>query len=466
MSSKRVSRRGFLKLAAAGVVTAGLAACAPAATEAPPAEEPAPEEEEVEPSPVPEEEEAPKITYWGWPTQVTRSRDAEGNELIQPRILEDTGVEMELVIVDHPDYPAALKAAIPAGTGPDMLATDWDILGPYWQFMTPLNPFGEAEWGSSWKEDLYIQSALDEMELVSSLVDKSGDAVYLPGNVQLLGWLFFWIEDFDAHGIDKDALVTWADFEEAIGVLQAAGLDALTGNPHPATLVDWFQNLVEVTAPGKMVPAQQGDGKITDPEIVEAFDLFAKVHNEFMPEGILGMDSGGIQDFQSHSAVITGMFTGTPWFGFMNHEDEQVRYDIRNNWGTFQCPGSQGLASTDAGLAIVQESENKEAAWEVCKWISVGKGAEYDAKDGAQPQAAKAISVPPTGEAFDQNLGEPLFTAIKEGDNKFRRILCTDVYQTLGDVLPGVVSGQITADQAAQEVQDALDAHCEQWLPG
>ena len=465
MSTKQLSRREFLRLAAISAVGVGLSACGTPAT-AEPTKAAAPTEapEEEAPTAVPEMEVAPKIAFWGWPTQMTRSRSAEGEELIQPRILEDTGVEIELTLYDHPDYPAALKGALPAGTGPDMIATDWDIVGPYWQFMAPLNPFGEAEWGSSWKQDLYIQSALDEMELVSNLVGKSGDAMYLPGNVQLLGWLFYWIEDFEANGIDKDTLTTWASFEEAMRKLQDAGLVALTGNPHPATLVDWYQSLTEVTAPGKMEKAQVGDGKITDPELVEAFDLFAKLHNEFMPEGILGMDSGGITDFQAHRAVITGMFTGTPWFGFMTHENEIVRYALNNSWGTFVVPQSKGLAATDAGLAIVQESLNKEAAWKVCVWSSIGNGGVYAAEGAAQPMAAKAIVVPPVGTPFDQNLGEPLFTAIKEGDNKFRRILCTDVYQKLGEVLPGVVSAQITAEQAAQEVQDTLDSYCSQWL--
>ena len=465
MSLKRVSRREFLKLAAISAVGAGLAACAPAATEAPPAEEPAPEEEEVEPSPVPEEEETPKITIWGWPTAVMRSRDAEGNDLFAERILEDIGVEVEQTLVQHPDYPASLKAAIPAGTGPDVVATDWDILGPYWGFMMPLNAFGEAEWGSGWKTDLYIEAATDEMELVADLVGMSGDALYLPGNMQLLGWFYYWIEDFEANGIDKDALVTWDDFEQAVGVLKAAGLVPLAGSSHPAALVDMFQSLVEVTAPDKFVKAQQGDGKVTDPEIVAAFELFKDVFDNLMDEGTLGQDQAEGQTlFHTHGAVICTRFTGTPWFGNLNNEDEQIRDNMNWNYGTFMCPGSKGLASTDAGLAMSEASEQKDAAWEFLKWDSVGNGAKHMSEDAGEPTASRELIPPPLGTDFDKNLGEPLLTAMVTGTNKFRRILCTDVYQVLGDVLPGVVLGQVTAEQAAQEVQEVLDAQCGQWL--
>jgi hypothetical protein len=50
------------------------------------------------------------------------------------------------------------------------------------------------------------------------------------------------------------------------------------------------------------------------------------------------------------------------------------------------------------------------------------------------------------------------------GDNKFRRVLCVHVYNALTKVIPGVVTGQINADQAAAEVQDAFDKNCEMWM--
>lgn len=460
MGEKVLSRRDFLRLAGVAAAGAALAACGAPATPEPTAE---PEEAPTVAPEAPPAEGA-KITVWGWPTAVMRSRDAEGNDLLIQRVLEDTGVEMEQTLVQHPDYPATLKAAIPAGTGPDVVATDWDILGPYWSSMTPLNPFGEAEWGSGWKTDLYIQAATDEMELVAGLAGKSGDAMYLPGNMQLLGWLYYWIEDFEANGIDKDSLKAWADFEEAVGVLQAAGLTAISPDSHPAFQVDWFQSLVEVAAPGKMEKAQVGDGKITDPEIVAAFDLLAKVFNEFMPEGAIGMDiSAGATMFHNHEVVMSGYATGTPWFGNLNSEDEVIRSNMNSKYGTFMVPGSKGLAATDAGVAIVADSENKEAAWEFLKWTSVGNGAKY-MSDLGEPVAYKELTPPPQGTDFDKNLGTPLYTALQTGSNKFRRILCTDIYQNLVDVIPGVVVGQVTAEQAAAELQETLETRCGQWL--
>ena len=136
---------------------------------------------------------------------------------------------------------------------------------------------------------------------------------------------------------------------------------------------------------------------------------------------------------------------------------------MHNDVGTFLIPGSKGLAGTDAGVAMVAESDNKENAWEYMKWRTIGPGAEQIARTG-QPMGAKAIEVPPQNTDFDKNLGEPLLEAMVSGDNVFRRVLCTDVYQQLGIVLPGVTAGLINAEEAALEVQDAFDMSCQNWV--
>ena len=170
-----VSRRGFLRLTAFATAGAALAACAPPAA---PADQGASEEA------MPAEADT-GVSLWSWGTAMARYRDPEGNDIFVDTLKADTGLDMELGMVDHPDMAAKLKAALPAGTGPDLLNTDFDIMGPFWGFVEPLNDRGEAEWGASWKEDTFSGAALSEMEVVANIVDLSGDALYLPGNMQL-----------------------------------------------------------------------------------------------------------------------------------------------------------------------------------------------------------------------------------------------------------------------------------------
>ena len=452
-----VSRREFLRLSAFATAGAALAACAPPA---------APTDQAASEEAMPTEAD-PGVSLWSWGTAMARYRDPEGNDIFADTLKADIGLDVELGMVDHPDMAAKLKAALPAGTGPDVLNTDFDIMGPFWGFVEPLNERGEAEWGASWKEDAFSGAALNEMELVANIVDLSGDALYLPGNMQLLGWLYYWIPTFEERGIDVSALQTWDDFEALCQSFLDDGIAPLGGVGEPANLVDWFKSLVEVTGRGQLAEVQVGNGKFTDAGVVEAFDLFAKLYNEYMQEGAIGaQDNNAVREpFWNGTGKrpMINIFTGTPYFGFLNHQSEVIRDAMNNDVGTFLLPGSRGLAATDAGVAMVSASERKDNAWEYMKWRTLGPGGEQIASTG-QPMGAKAIEVPPQGTDFDKNLGGPLLEAMVSGDNVFRRVLCTDVYQQLTIVLPGVTAGLITAAEAAQEVQDAFDQSCQQWV--
>ncbi len=445
--SKHLSRREFLRAAAGAAAATQLAGLVSSVGAAPPPQD------------------ATTITVWGWPTQLTRSMDAEGNELITDRVQEDLGLTLELNLVDQPDLGPKLKAALPAGTGPDVVTTDFDVMGPYWDFMTPLNSMAEAEWGSSWKTDVFTDTALNEMAIVGNIVGDPEAAMYLPGDMQLLGWPFYWLSDFEDNDIDASSLKTFDDFIAACDTLKAAGIVPIIAGDHPAELADLFKSLVEVAAPGKMAQVQAGQGSFTDPDMVETFNLIAMLYNNYMEDGAIATDAGtSLDTFHAHGGAIGTTFAGVPWFGFVNSDNADVRANMRSNYGTFVLPGSKGLAATNAGVAIVAESENATAAWEYLKWATVGKGAEYDARDAAKPFAAKAITPSLTGTDFDTNIAEPLFDALQNGDNVFRRILCPDVYNAITTAIPGVVTGQISAEIAAADVQDAFDQNCGQWV--
>ena len=50
-------------------------------------------------------------------------------------------------MVEQNELGAKLKAALPAGNGPELLATDFDVMGPYWGFVEPLDGYASEEWG-------------------------------------------------------------------------------------------------------------------------------------------------------------------------------------------------------------------------------------------------------------------------------------------------------------------------------
>ena len=409
------------------------------------------------------QEDLPKVVMWGWPTTVTRSIDTEGNDVIVELAREELGIELEVVLTEQNELGAKLKAALPAGQGPDLLATDFDVMGPYWGFLEPLDTFAEAEWGADWRDN-YSGAALNEMDLVADIAGKPGEALYLPGNMQLLGWAIYSRPLFEQAGVDVASLDSYDDLIAACGQLTEAGITPMAMGSHPAGLVDLYQTLVEVTAPGKFEQAQRGQASFTDEDVASAFDLIGEIYNTCAQEGAIAADIGQVvfPGMFGGNMAMSMQFTGTPWFGFLNDVEGGGADFVRNQAGTFLFPGSKGLAATDGGMSIVADSENKDLAWEVVKWISAGEEAARNAN--TEPVAWTAYPAQPTGDDFDTELQAPLLEALATGENKFRRVLCADVYSALETVIPGVVQGQIDAATAGLEVQDAFDRGCQDWV--
>src|SRR5687768_4406746 len=67
-----------------------------------------------------------KLTLWGWTgATMASSFDAEGNDELAKLVKEDLGIDLEVSVVEQNELGAKLKAALPAGNGPDLLATDF-----------------------------------------------------------------------------------------------------------------------------------------------------------------------------------------------------------------------------------------------------------------------------------------------------------------------------------------------------
>lgn len=410
------------------------------------------------------QDDASEIVYWGWPTLVTRSLDEEGNDLLVPRFEEETGIGLEVVLTEQNELGAKLKAALPAGAGPDVLATDFDVMGPYWGFAEPLDTYAEAEWGEDWRSN-YSDTALAEIDLVSEIAGRPGETLYLPGNMQLLGWVIYSRPLFEEAGIDPATLATFDDFISACGQLKEAGITPLAIGSHPAGLVDLYQTLVEVAAPGRMAQAQVGQASFADEDMAATFDLIKQVFDECAQEGAIAADIGQVvfPGMFNGDMAMSLQFTGTPWFGFVPDVEGGGADFVNNRAGTFLFPGSQGLAATDGGLAIVADSENKDAAWELVKWYTAGQENERIAGRG-EPVGWVAHEPQGNGTDFDTEVQAPLIDALENGDNKFRRVLCADVYNALTQVIPGVVQGQIDEATAGLEVQDTFDRACQDWV--
>ena len=407
------------------------------------------------------------LTMWGYPNALLNFAQTNGTAELEAAVKSDLNIDLTLTTVAQNDLGAKLKAALPAGTGPDLVLTDFDVMNPYWQFMQPLDTYAAADWGATWQTN-FTDSALTEMQLVGTIAGGAGKSYYLPGDMQLVGSVMYSKSLLAKAGVDPTTLTSFSDFLGACGKIKAAGLTADETAGHPATLVDDYMTFTENEAPGEMLLAERGKAKFTDPNMVKAFDDIAQIYNQCAEKGAIGTDT--TQVFPAffkipQTAAMSTLFGGSGWFSFAAAPDPATKQLMNSDISTFAFPGSKGLVSTDAGVAMTASSTNKDAAWRLIKWFTTGAGAMHTAQTQNVPMAWKAIQPTPLGTAFDQNVAAPVYAQLANGDaNKFRRVLCADVYNALTTVIPGVVTGQLTSAAAAQQVQTAFDTNCQKWV--
>ena len=235
---------------------------------------------------------------------------------------------------------------------------------------------------------------------------------------------------------------------------------------HPAGLVDLFQFLVEVAAPDKIELAERGQAKFTDADLARTFDLIAEVFNTCADTGAIGADIGTVTfpSFYTNQAAMMMQFPGTPLMSDVHSPEFPMTQDLFNNdFATFPFPQSEGLAGTDGGIGILADSENKDAAWQVVKWLVSGKQAERIIAYG-QPVAWEALRPARSGLHTIRTSASRCTGRSRAATTSSDGQLCPDVYNTLTSVIPAVVIGQIDAARAAQETQDAFDRGCQNWV--
>ena len=313
-------------------------------------------------------------------------------------------------------------------------------MNPYWSFMEPLDARAAAEWGADWRTK-FSGASMDELQLVSEIGGKPGEALYLPGNVQLLGWLINDRDAFEAPASTPRRIATFDDLMAACATLKAADKTAILLGGHPAGLVDLYQSFVEISRARQDGAGPARPGELHRRRHDAAFDMITRIYNECAQEGAIARPWTRPCPASSSAAGAASASSSRARPGSASSPMRRRRRRLHGQpGGTFLVPGSKGLAATDAGVGVVAASQNKDAAWEIVKWIAAGAENQRLA-DRGEPMAF--LEHPPAGKGtdFDTFVQKPLIDALATGDNKFRRILCADVYNALDRGDPGRGAG-------------------------
>ena len=115
---------------------------------------------------------------------------------------EETGIIQEHVPVHWSRYNDALKAAVPAGVGPDAFENNWSHISPMAseEFIAPLQDYAVSEWGGGWK-DLFVAGLIDELEHLGQ-IDGSNNIYSIPIRGQAIGQYYANLDLFKEHDLD------------------------------------------------------------------------------------------------------------------------------------------------------------------------------------------------------------------------------------------------------------------------
>lgn len=473
MPITKLSRREFLGSSTAAALGVLLAACAPAAPEPtePPAEELAGSAEEPAEQPADEVQEAPPapdmgtITVWTWCCIDFESREGETEaDTAKAHFIEDSGgVQPEATVFGvggegFGDFLTALRAAVPAGEGPDTFMLNWQVVQPYAseQFLLDLDDMATSEWGD-WRA-LFNPSGIAEVEALGQ-EDGSGHAYFIPAWEQCLGLVFYDMELFDQAGIGVPE--SWEEWRAGCEALAAMGVAPISvGGIDSWQHVDWFKALAEIAAPERIDAFEAGEASLTDPDLLQTAELY----NQMWRQGWFSEESAGV-DFLGAVIMLLDqqaamVLAGTSIASWLN-PDNVAPDDIpaTERWGVFLPPGGKGLTATAAGWAITKTSQNPDGAWEWLKFWSAGRGQQRIA-DGPDFVSNVNYKPAPLGTKADENLMEPMTEQLINGPNTLRWLKCAALIDQIGPVWQGIMTDQISPEEAMNELQDVFDKQC------
>lgn len=268
---------------------------------------------------------------------------------------------------------------------------------------------------------------------------------------------------FAKAGVDAGAIKTWDDYLAAVKKIKAAGIAPIAGGGGEKWPIHFYWSYLVMRDGGQQVfnDAKNGKGNgFNDPAIIKAGEQLAELGKlePFQP-GYLGTTwPQALGVFGDGKAAMILGFENTVANQRTNSGDGKGL--ANDNIGRFAFPavtGGAGLATDTLGglngwavtkkappealdfLAYLTNAENERAMAQAGMIIPVAVGAEDGVKGPLMHEAADQLAHSTWHQNFfDQDLGP-------------------SVGRVVNDVAVGIVSGQISPKDCAQQVQDAFE---------
>jgi ABC-type glycerol-3-phosphate transport system substrate-binding protein len=287
-----------------------------------------------------------------WPKLVSEFQSAHPNVVVQNRVFGDTD-----------SYLPALQAAVAAGDPPEIFAPHVLAI-----------EYGKAGVSAD------LTAALGE-DFLKDFFKSTRDEYTDAGKQYALGWMaqtfgIFYDPDLFAKA-KADVPETWDDLKVAAAKLKSVGKLplAVSNNPGPSGLDFFLPLITQVTDNPQLVldlDLQRNGARWDSPQVVQAL---AKV-DELNKAGALVPNANALQGPQAEQLLYTGraamLFSGS-WSpqGFVQNAPPAFvkRYKVAETpaWAAGRKHWTANQAG--AGLAVSNNSKNKDAALDFIKFI-------------------------------------------------------------------------------------------------
>ncbi len=396
------------------------------------------------------------VTSWGWVSFATSEGWARDGVLMGEAFQEETGIIQEHTPVHWSKYNDALKAAVPAGVGPDAFENNWSHIQPMGtvEFVVPLQDYASSEWGSNWK-DRFVLGPIDEFERLG-LIEGLDNHYHLSVYAQALGQYFANMDLFNEN--DLELPTTWDEFVKVNDTFVANGIPAVgMGSKDHWWANSYWTLMLETAAPGYRDQIDwEGTGQFDSPECRAGLELYSMIfeNNWSQPNPL----STGLGDSRTMwiNKEIASHAGWSGWWGIAMGGDDQGNGE---QWGIFEPPGGKTLASSAAGFAITQTARDKDLSFEMVKWYVDGTGQDFIAARPSPP-SKKGVQMASVSANFDANVIVPTMAILNEGRTIMRWARCHDTDVSLGQSMQGLIDGRATIDDALSEVQKVWDNQC------
>lgn len=366
------------------------------------------------------------------------------------------GTKIEMQFLANEAFKAKLPTLLQSNDAPDLFYS-WGggVLKQQQETGTllDLTPAMDAKDGA-WKKS-YNQAAIKGL----TFDGKISAVPYQMGTVS-----FFYNKAlFAKAGVDADAIKTWDDYLAAVKKIKAAGIVPIAGGGGEKWPIHFYWSYLVMRDGGQQVfnDAKNGKGDgFNDPAIIKAGEQLAELGklDPFQP-GYLGAtwpQTLGV--FGDGKAAMILSFETTVATQRVNSGDGKGLAD--DNIGRFAFPAVTGGAGapTDTLGGLNGWAVTKKAPPETLDFLAYLTNAENERT------IAQGGLIIPVAVGAEDGIKSPLMRGAADQlahstwhQNFFDQDLGPSVGRVVNDISVGIVSGQLSPKDGAQQVQDAFE---------